>query len=368
MMGKILFFSYFERHLRKLAPLIRSLSYRTDINMVNLNLTQSEVDYCIKNQIPFTKLERYNSRVKRRDFDLLWGLEALIRAIDVEQPSIFIAAEVNYILRNAVRYCSQKGVTSIILQHGIPQPHSLHAFVPFEGDYFLTWGEYSKRYLIDNEFPENKIVVTGGMNFDEIINLLVNKKAVSEKIGADPEKNWVIFTMQGSVGGFPTQEELEAGLITVVKEIRNYKNIQLIIKPHPEQRKELIYRTLGDLARFVVITDYTETSEIIKASDALITYFSSTALDALVLHKPILLINLSDDRDFLPLASMGAAEAAYTLEEIPVKLALLEKSMNYFSSTRSYQAASDMNYLNDGKALSRIESFCVDILGKQTSE
>jgi CDP-glycerol glycerophosphotransferase (TagB/SpsB family) len=110
-----------------------------------------------------------------------------------------------------------------------------------------------------------------------------------------------------------------------------------------------------------LITKYHDTEKLIASSDGLITFFSTTAIDAVLLRKPLMLINLTDDREFFPFASMGVAQGIYRKEDIAP--ALENMLAGYDVPPEKYEEASKlMNGPNDGCALERVLDLCYQML------
>lgn len=353
-MKKVMMFSYMERHFKKLIPLILKARENHDFDLTTVLMSQAEKECAEAQQIPYISLDSYSLKQKNHDFDLGWGLEALISAIDTVKPDIFIALEVNYILRNAIRYCKQQGIPTVIIQHGTPNKYSLHAFAPFEGDLFLAWGDFTKDFLVANHVSKDKIVVTGGINFDRTVTLSPDKNAIAAFLGIDPLKTWILFTAQGSgAGGCPSEDEIKVGIAETVKAAGEYENLVLIIQPHPAQTVETIQTIVSETATSnTVISHYRDTEALIAASDGLITFFSTTAIDAIVLKKPLMLINLSEDRFFLPFVKMNAAIGAYTKDEISNGFAQLISAE--IISENIEKAKQYVNFMNEEPAIERI--------------
>lgn len=362
-MKKVLIFTYLQRHLKKLIPIIKEFQKSERIQLAVILMTQEEKEIASENNIPYTMLDAYTEKKRTYDFDMAWGLEPLINAIDSIKPHLFIAIEVNYILRNAIRYCKQQGIPNVIIQHGTPNKYSLHAFAPFEGECFLAWGQHTKDFLVSNHVDEKKIFITGGINFDRTLSIAPNKKAMAQALGIDAKKKWVIFTTQGSgTGNMPSPEEIYDGITEAVREFMKYPDYQLIYQVHPGQQIEEVQFIVNEIAENnAVVTKYKDTEEMIAVSEGVITFFSTTAIDALILGKPLLLINFFDDRDFFPFAKMKAAFAAYSKEEIPAQIGNLLNNPGQLSSYVK-KAAEYVNYMNDGKALERVLKFCYNKL------
>ena len=345
-------------------PIIHALRENKEVEFTVLLMTQEEQSIAIENNIEYKMLDVFSTKQRKYDFDLGWGLEPLINAIDQIDPDLFIAIEVNFILRNAIRYCKERKTRSIVVQHGTPNKYSLHAFVPFEGDLFLAWGDFSKEFLVQNNMPSERVTLTGGIHFDRTLSIVPDKDQISKTLGIDPAKKWVLFTTQGSgTGGIPTLEEIHNGVVETARAMENSQNVQLIYQVHPSQDIDSIKEILENVpSDNYIICKYKDTEELISASDAMITFFSTTAMDAVLLKKPLLLINLSDDRDFFPFEKMGVAKSVTDARNIRTSI---KEMLNGFSAkNKSYdEVANFINYKNDGKALQRVMTVITETLG-----
>ena len=362
-MKKILLFTYLCRHLKKMLPLIQEFEKEKRLDLTVILMTKEERDLAKSYGICYTMLDAFTSRKRRGNFDLAWGLEPLINAIDVLQPDLFLAIEVNYILRNAIRYCKYTGIPNLIIQHGTPNIYSLHAFLPFEGDCFLAWGDFTKDFLIAHGMEKDKIIVTGGIPFDRTRTLQPDKENIANMLQIDPNKKWIVFTTQGvSSANRPSEEEVITGVTEIAKNISNFPDYQMIFQVHPEQQIEDIKNFISHIEHYnSIVAKYQDTEELMAATDGVITFFSTTAIDAMVLHKPLLLINLTDDRNFFPFVRMGAAFGAYSKSEIGIQLQQMLEHPEIVMPNIT-EVAEYVNYRCDGKALERVMKVCYNVL------
>lgn len=354
-MKQVLIFTYLQRHLKKFIPLINELMKTDGIAIHLLLMTQEEKQIAETNSFPCRMLDEFTPNKRNFDMDLAWGLEPLINAIDTIKPDLFIAIEVNLILRNAIRYCRQIHIHNLVIQHGTPNRLSVQAFAPFEGDRFLAWGEFTREFLVRHHVDPAKIVITGGMPFDRTLSLAPDRKIIAGELGIDPEKKWILFTTQGvGAGSCPSEEEIRAGVVEVAKGIKRYPECIVLYQVHPGQAVDQVREMIKPAENpDACVIKYRDTEELIACSDAMITFFSTTAIDAVLLNKPLLLINLTDDKDFYPFAGMGAAFAAYTKEDIPLQLDRLINEGDCLLPGQK-KAAPHVNYGNDGRSLERV--------------
>lgn len=358
-MKKVLVFSYLQRHLKKMIPLIKVLEENKQIDLTVVLMTYEERKIAEEHKISYQMLDDFTNKRRTMDFDLGWGLAPLINSIRILQPDLFIAIEVNYILRNAIRYCKQVGISNLIIQHGAPNDFSLHAFVPFEGETFAAWGEFSKDYLIRHHVDPSKIVLTGGIPFDRTLGLGSDKSAIATTLNINSSKRWIVFATQpNGPGNRPGMEEIVWSIVETLESSLRHPDVQLIIQVHPHQDMGVIKKIAEIVPNHgAVITRFGDTEQLIASSDGLITYFSTTAIDAVILQKPLMLINLTDHHEFFPFVKMGVAQGVYNKEEISIALDNMLSGEPH-SPINQIEAANYMNYLNDGKALQRVVELC----------
>ncbi len=353
-MKKILIFTYLQRHFKKMIPIIKEFEKDKNIDLSVFVLTKDEKTTANEYNIKYKVLDEFTDKKRVVDFDLSWALEPLINAIEQIQPDLFMAIEVNYILRNAVRYCKQKNIPTVIVQHGTPNRYSLHAFAPFEGNIFAAWGQFSKDFLVENGVDGKKIILTGGVPFDRTLSLNPDKNKIAKELKIDPNKKWIVFTTQGlGPGGMPTEEEIKVGISEICREAMKYPEIQLIFQVHPSQDLDHVKLILNNIeGNNSIVIKYKDTEELMAASYGVITFFSTTALDAVIMKKPLMLINLGDDKDFLPFVNMQAAFGAYSEDHI--SSIFQEFLTNSKDEADLKKAAEYVNFKNDGKALQRV--------------
>lgn len=333
------------------------------VRLVLLLMTQEEKKTAEAAGLSCRMLDEYTDQPRDLEFDLAWGLEPLLNALEQERPDLFVAIEVNYILRNAIRYCKQKRIRNLVVQHGTPNPYSLHAFAPFEGDCFAVWGSYSREWLTPYFLDPGKMHLTGGMNFDRLTTLRPDRQQLARELGIPADGKWVLFTTQTTgAGGLPTEKEIREGVMEAALAVKGHPDWQMIFQVHPSQTVESIAEIVDPLgvpnAR---VMKYLDTEMLIAACDGMITFFSTTAIDAIVCRKPLLLINLADDAGFFPFVKARAALGAYRREEIQAQVQeMLRPGLELPGQEKM---AGEMNFLNDGKALERVQALCWELMG-----
>lgn len=347
----ILAMTYVQRHFKKMLPVLKRLLDDPSFDVQLLLFTPEEWRIAKENGIAFSRFEDYLPGVKRKSyFDWDFGLKAIINAIDQISPDMLFLIEVNYIARDAVRYANTLGIETFIMQHGtVIKNWSMHAFAPLEAAYMATWGQFTNDCLIEIGVAPEKLIITGGPEFDQLISLVADRSGIAAEIGADSSKRWVVFTTQpAGPKGKPAQWENEKAVKQVYKTLERYMDVQIIFQVHPMQRVSDIEQYVDDKA---IVCKYPNTSELISESVCCITMYSTTALDAILLDADLLLINLREDLGGFPFEKRGAALKATTENEIDSKLTEI---LDGKASLERAATVEYTTYLPDGRACERV--------------
>lgn len=140
----------------------------------------------------------------------------------------------------------------------------------------------AKEVLVDfYHYPAQRIMVTGEPRYDDL-GAWDREKTVRE-LGLDPAKPTVVF-MDQSGGIIQMAQEIALALNELVDECN------VLIKLHPLERNATapIYRR--HCLPGVKLTRY-DTKELLNVSDVVVTCWSSTALETIMLKKPLILVN-----------------------------------------------------------------------------
>lgn len=328
MKKRILYISYFEHHLLKAMPVLQAAQAYPGIEVVCACLTADATTKARTQGLSVIDIDPFAARPRQTEFDLGWVLDPMIRIIKEFNPDLVLVMEVNYSLRNIIRYCRDNRIKTMVMQHGAPNSSSLHAFAPFEGDIFAAWGDFSRDYLIKHGVPAERIVVTGSPSFIRYDNRPQDIKEVRAGLGVDDTEKIIVFTTQNTgAGGLPTAAEIRNGVQQAALALGKRSDARLFVQVTHSQPIREVQQLVDEVgAHQTIVGRYPNTQALIAASSGLITFFSTTAIEALFMEKPILLITLEGEQDFFPFVSMKAAYGAERPEEIePAVNRLLDK-------------------------------------------
>jgi len=236
------------------------------------------------------------------------------RMIKVTSPDIVCLMPDGFFLQQmaaalAKKYNIPTVACSAAIETGNSRSHMRH----LHADKKAAMGEIIRNLYIESGVEPDRIVVTGAANFD----LLFNRDKEKDKLALlacniDPNKRIILFTTQRMAFS-----ETKRMLIGVINAVSKMNDVQLIIKVHP--REDMInYEALAEEfheIRLHVVKDI-DLYALINNCELLITKYSTTALEAIILDKPVVTINLSGQSTPVPYAEEGAALGVCTYEDI----------------------------------------------------
>jgi surface carbohydrate biosynthesis protein (TIGR04326 family) len=297
------------------------------------------------------------------------------RLLEREQPDIVIyPAEGGDLATMFFKLCADARIPCIGLQHGtLPyNPLTVHAAkeicagkpgcLPLP-DLFLLYGPYYKRFLAQNaHYPESKMRVIGNLRYDHFTEASkLYRDAMAAKYGLDPSKPIALYATQ--MMPFPPEgDAITRAICAAVKQL----GWQLIIKLHPGEPADASYRDLAREAGIepLIIRD-ASTLELLTASDAIIGSESTLDYEAMMLGKPVIVMNLSPGRkDWLPFVAEGAALGVYRPEDtagaLQAALAPGKKRDSLLENAR--KLVEDHCHKIDGKAAGRAAAVVREVL------
>ena len=284
------------------------------------------------------------------------------RMIEVTSPDIMCLMPDGFFLQQmasalAKRYDIPTLSCSAAIETGNSRSNMRH----LHADKKAAMGEIIRNLYIESGVEPDRIVVTGAANFDLLFNRDKEKdKQALLASNIDPNKTIILFATQHIAFS-----ETERMLIGVVNAVSKMNDVQLIVKVHP--REDMTnYKAVAEEFHEIglhVVKDI-DLYALINNCELLITKYSTTALEAIILDKPVVTINLSDEPTTVPYAEEGAALGVYRHEDI--EQAILK--VLYDEETRDKLTAGRYKFVRrwagepDGKAAPRIVTLMKEMI------
>lgn len=220
----------------------------------------------------------------------------------------------------------------------------------------VVYGEYYKKLLTEiSSYPEESVSVLGQPRYD---NLSFDKKLYSidkylKKYKIPSNYKIILWTTQCHSLTFVENERTTHAIF---KAIESLENIILIIKLHPADtlthQKILNKISKSYNTNFLIVEKDSDTFEHLYCCDLLITKNSTTALEALLFDKVLIVLNLSGENDVIDYVEKNVALGVYKEEDLKYAMECLLKEDVLELSRKSY--LKDHLYKFDGRSAFRI--------------
>ena len=207
--------------------------------------------------------------------------------------AILLLSESGFNEQIILQIAKKYAIETILLQHGMywetVDVKEANTFLggdfPILSNKFLAWGNETKRYVTECGFGE-KTNVVGSTIYDSLFN--DPKIETSEDYillaTSSPQQNEIFDLSIKNLEGYEK-------IIKEVCDIAVKLKKKLIIKLHPFQEERDIQEIVSGFGEQVTVVKDTKISKLIKSCQIfLVNDFSTTMLDALILKKPIIVI------------------------------------------------------------------------------
>jgi hypothetical protein len=223
-----------------------------------------------------------------------------------------------------VLFITRRALLSNILTHTHPQARRLfflQGIVPeippirtrLNVHHAFAGGPLDLPYLLRCEIPETRISLTGYPDYDRFVGLKRDacRMAYANARSLDPKRRWILFTSQYATPLFSSTARL-ANLEAVLRLARAWPDSQFIVKLHPRNETW----EPAELPLNILVERQYPTPELMKAADAAVTYWSTTAIECLLLGTPLVQLNATGLPDFLPLPAELQVPVARSTDEL----------------------------------------------------
>ncbi len=328
----------------------------------------------------FDSLKDYLAMLfEQRTFSQVLLIELMEKAIKIEKPHLILVAGENLSVgKAAVIVGKWKGVPTLAIQHGtinMHLPEYLHTkdevsdkidpeYCPLP-DKIAVYGPWTKRLLIqDCNYPEDRVVVTGQPRYDVLTKAdkIFSKEEFCQRYGLDLNKKIALICTEN----LSIFEENIVFLRGILKALKEFPDVQIIIKPHQREKGRWYERIAREeKADAVIMAKKSNTYEAMYACDVMLAFFSTTITEALILNKPVVVVNLTGEPDPVPYVESGVAIGAYKQEDIApaVKDALYNEDVILTLAQARKDFVYQHAYIQDGQATERVTELINQMLG-----
>lgn len=275
---------------------------------------------CMRDLVNIHGEEKARELVKQNGRMPLLPLWTAAKIVELENPDIIVTT-------NSPR--TERALTMAGRENNIPtlNIHDHLGFEPrhkLESDRIAVMCDITRNNLIRTGHDPEKIIVCGQPAFDSIVAETENydRAALCKKLGLDPEGGK--YVLLGSQAQWT--REMLAAVVTAVKEIEPAH--KLLIKPHPGEDKELYDELKKTHPEFTLFTDIS-IRELIAISEIMIALWSTVGLEAVLMGKPLIQMNLPEIPNMIPLFQYGISLEISDLSETGDKINTALFDMDY---------------------------------------
>jgi hypothetical protein len=206
----------------------------------------------------------------------------------------------------AIAIAKRNGVPSFTALAGQIFDHPQYGFL--HADVIAVNNDSAREVYLRHGIPPNRVFVTGMAHYDDTFRL-AESLLKSER---QTESKVIVFATEN----LPMAETFEM-ISPVVSAVLAIPKARVIIRPHPRE-------DLSNYADFVnryasnrvTMDSRTPLPELLSMADVCVTGFSNVAVEAMILQRPVVCMNLSGKPDKLPYAQEGAALGVHRPQEV----------------------------------------------------
>jgi len=318
----------------------------------------SYLDVCVYDVLE----ENFSHIFSSRFVQLARFIELTDSMIYEESPDIIVLFDdVTPVNRTIASVTKNHHIPTLVILRGVTalDMGGLHV-IPTIADKQAVWGSISKEWFITRGVEPEKLVITGYPRYDALakkkMKLRAREKVILD-LNIEPSKGIIMLATQPYVGfsahNSPRMNELLLrGVLSAMKE---FPDKQLIIKLHPAEDNSLAKGVTEEMRLDPIIT-HRYLNEILIMSDLVLVVNSGVGLEAMILDKPVIAINLTGQPDLVPYASSGAAIGVYREEDIAPAMrdALYNEDVRQRLAVNRKKFVYDYAYKQDGEASKRV--------------
>lgn len=237
---------------------------------------------------------------------LPWAVRSyaeMARALKLARPAVVcLYAESSGWGRAVVAACRAAEVPTLGIQHGILYPtyysyrHAADEADCPRPDRTAVFGAAARRFLVEEgHYAPAALVVTGSPKFDELLQAARSwdRPALRARLDVAPEQRLVLVASRFR-GIRETHQSIGSAFPALLRAVAALPSVRLLIKPHPAESPADYERALRQQkgVRAALLPASADLLQHLFAADALVTVESLSAVEALVLDRPVLILNM----------------------------------------------------------------------------
>lgn len=281
--------------------------------------------------------------------------------------SMVAAADGEMLESLAIQICRQNKIKSYAIIPGVTDPEPIFADW-FHADKIFVNGTQGYGSLISLNYNQDRILISGNPKYDyfKTIKKIDAKSIVNDSLKINNGKKLIVI-------GMTTWHENDQEWMSDFIKFCNERDFEIVIKLHPKFRSDdqitrnkiAVIENECKNYKFSIIYDI-DLPSLLAAADIIITDYSSIGLEAILLQKPLISVNFSNEK-YLELdqrfEKYGAAIYLENYSQLEnTVLDILNKNLHLKKLKGGWKKVTEkFNYRNDGKAAHRIFQYLMGL-------
>jgi CDP-glycerol glycerophosphotransferase (TagB/SpsB family) len=163
-------------------------------------------------------------------------------------------------------------------------------------DRTAVFGPSARRLLMAlGRYPEASLVQTGSPKYDDLAHAAQrwDRTALRARLGISPSERLVVVASRFR-GIRETHQSIGSAFMQLTLAVESLSNVVCLVKPHPAEDARPYEESVRSAraTRVRVLPPSSELNELLWCSDLLVTVESQSAIEALVLDRPVLILNM----------------------------------------------------------------------------
>ncbi len=271
--------------------------------------------------------------------------------------------------------CIKRKIPSVIFLFGVVVDLSTHRDLDqvsqkeIKPDKFLiptktvVRGQNYKNALIKyGHYPEDSVKVTGDLRYDFLANKKFDKNKICRELGLNPKNKIILFGTYDA----PLIRDRELLTKIVGESVSKIKDAQLLIKPHPNEKKEFYENIIKKYKLNAVVVEG-NIFPFLYICDVLLMANSTIGLEAAILKKPFINMAFICNLDMWNYVKKGLALEAKQAKNLTnvIKKALYDEKIKKQLAKNRNKYVKEQCYKIDGKSSQRIADVIKSIINKR---
>ncbi len=240
---------------------------------------------------------------------------SLARIIAAVRPEVVLVTSAPRAERAAVHAARAAGIPTVVVVDLFALGDEALLADPQYGDRICVFAESVRGRLVATGRAADEVIVTGNPVFDRLADPGLREAGMALRQARGWEGRQVItWASQPEPADPELPRRIESALIAATLQ---HPTWQLVLRPHPSD--QVTFAEHGP--RVVISSRADDLHTLLAASDVIVTMTSTVGLEGVLLGKPLVTWDRSQNTRYCPYAAMGFARGIDELKDVPQVLA-----------------------------------------------